>query len=235
MTRNILYCFWVFLFAVDFAAANWKEDLKTSLLNKEVMLRADVSKIRFRDSIGFGLGTGHDVTNFDKTGFYYKSGIYRNANAEDLKNRIHAEGVEVFRAGINVTLYEVDADDDNVKIKFKTSGDKGAVTFHFDKSEGLDGFQALYKQVFVVDNRKEILGAHPEWPAEIRQAIEKGDVEIGMDRNQVEATLGPPAKTKKSKTADGNQNILVYFLPTKTLEVTLVEGHVTQVDESEGQ
>lgn len=223
------------LSAIGLFASDWKGDTKKDLLNKEVMLRADVFKIRFKDSLGFGLGTGHDVTNFDKSGFYYKSGVYRDDNAEELSNRINAKGVEVFKAGSLVTLYEIDIEDDNVKIKFKTTGDKGAVTFHYDKSEGKDGFFNLYKQVFVFDNRREILAAHPDWPAEVLNAINKGEVLVGMDEDQVQATLGPPARTRKSTNADGTFVKWDYALSTKSLQISFLDGKVHEVEELEGQ
>lgn len=216
-------------------AADWKEDVKKDLLDKEVMLRADVFKIRFKDAIGFGIGTGHDVTNFDKTGFYYKSGVYRDDNAEELSNRIDAKGVEIFKAGTLVTLYEMETKDDKVKIKFKTSGDKGAVTFHFEKRDGYEGFFNLYKQVFVVDNRNQILAAHPEWPAEILDAIKKGEILVGMDEDQVQATLGPPARTRKSTNSDGTLVNWDYTLSTKQLRVSFLDGKVHEIEELEGQ
>lgn len=202
-------------------------------MNKEVMLHADVYKIRFRDSLGFGIGTGHDVTNFDKTGFYYKSGLYKDDDPEHLKGRIHAEGVESFRAGTLVTIYEVNADDDNVKLKFKTTGTK--LRSLFDKKDGVNGFKELYKQVFVVDNREEILSAHPDWSPDIVQSIRNKELKIGMTTDQVAAAMGPASRTKKSMSAEGTFDIWDYAFPTKTLEVTFGEGIVERVDEIQGQ
>lgn len=213
--------------------ADWKSDLKKELLGQEVMLRVDVYKIRFQESLD--ISQGKDVTNFDRTGFYYKSGLMKDDNPNELANRIDAKGVEVFKAGTLVKIHEVETDDDRVKVKFSTTGDKGAVTFHFEKKEGIEGFKELYKKVFVVDTRAEILAAHPEWPPEILESIKKGEVEIGMDQAQVEATLGPPARIRKSKSAEGTFEIWEYALATKGIHVTFNSGHVEKVEEVEGQ
>jgi hypothetical protein len=215
-------------------AGSWQDELEKSLINQEVMLKVDVYKIRFQDS-GFGFSQGKDVTNFDKTGFFYKSGIMKDDNPNELANRINAKGVEVFKAGTIVKIHEVEKHDDRIKIKFSTTGDKGAVTFHFEEKDGEQGFQNLYRQVFVVDNRKDLIATHPEWSAEILEKIKKGEVDIGFDEIQVEATFGPPAQVKKSKTSAGTSTIWIYYQATKVVQITFVDGKVESVDEEDRQ
>jgi len=54
--------------------------------------------------------------------------------------------------------------------------------------------------------RDNAMKAHPEWPEEIRKTIAEGKIQVGMTKDQVKASWGPPCGycygTKQSSWSD---------------------------------
>jgi hypothetical protein len=58
--------------------------------------------------------------------------------------------------------------------------------------------------------RERVKKKHPDWPTRILDAIDKGDVLIGMDFEQVEAAWGPPDNINTTETARSYRSQWVY-------------------------
>lgn len=69
-----------------------------------------------------------------------------------------------------------------------------------------------YNAGFYAENlyRQEFVRRHPEWPDEIKQAILKGKVRIGMTKEQARAAWGEPTKVNRTVTQSGVHGQWVY-------------------------
>lgn len=114
-------------------------------------------------------------------------------------------GSTVWDARINdsVKLDELDWEDDTVEIELEGVGrsDDRDTTLRFVEIHSLEDFRAAFEHTF---SHQPLEDEHPEWPAEIREAIAERQLLDGMNKRQAYYVVGTPAQVEK-KEEDGKK------------------------------
>jgi len=129
-------------------------------------------------------GANTDVRNQVNIGWYH-------AGSTDWSVRIND----------SVELDDLEFDDAEVEVEFEGVGASEGrdSTVRFVRIHSLADFQAAFDHTFAT---APLQNEHPEWPAEIRQAIAGRSLANGMTKRQVFYVVGQP-ETVETKTEEG--------------------------------
>ena len=119
------------------------------------------------------------------------------------------------RVNDSVKVEEIEFESSTIEIEIEgvgTSEDRDSA-LKFIGISSLDNFKAAFDRAF---SKVPLQEEHPDWPAEIRQAIADRRLVAGMSKRQTYCVIGQPESVEK-KTEDGRE-IELWTLRTKGME-----------------
>lgn len=123
-----------------------------------------------------------------------------------------ASTVWSIRINDRVELDDMEWEEDEGYIEIELDGvgpsSDGHTAIKFVGVNSLQDFQAAFDQTFA---RQPLQEEHPDWPAEIRQAIGERRLENGMNKRQAYYVVGTPSRVEK--TTEGEKTIETWTLP----------------------
>jgi len=184
-------------------------------ISKELKKEIEKKYLNQRGRLKVALSTDRKlILRISKEGKSYGSGVGlfgRKIDASKLRTR----GRRVISEDSYVTVHKVKAHDKDIELEVKDDkGQKGRIKVFFpdeltDDNFSYDELDRLFRKAVSFKSFAEL---HPDWEPEVIELIEKYEVKIGMNEDQVIESLGNPDGIKMSASGEVTKSEWVYKL-----------------------